>query len=277
MNKRKDELINTDGHLDNEGIAVYAENLSQRRVNDLPDVLRTHVEDCAICKMKILGVYKVLNEGKNYAVDPSNDIIPNKSIETIKPIKPADKNKISIVSYLLKIAAVLIILIGGYLSVSYLKNSKTADQVISLNDTLNNNKTSIQKITADNNLKQPEGIVKIKYGPGKTNLLAANFVESKSFEILINSGLRSSSAIEVVKPPNLSTFMLGDQIEFEWKSPLKEIYLVTIYSNKGKEKVKSQPLQSSVYSIKINLLPGLYYWKLENEVELCYVGKFLVK
>jgi hypothetical protein len=111
---------------------------------------------------------------------------------------------------------------------------------------------------------------------GKVNqqkILADNFSESPNLENLVNSASRSELPL-VVSPKNNA--VVSQEILFEWKVQEGGLVSVTILSNK-EDVLKNVKLKQSKFLFSGKLNPGLYYWKLEREDELLYVGKFFVK
>jgi hypothetical protein len=104
-------------------------------------------------------------------------------------------------------------------------------------------------------------------------ILAGNFSESPNLENLVNSSSRSELPL-VVSPRNNA--VVSQEILFEWKVQEAGLVSVTILSNK-EDVLKNVKLKQSKFLFSEKLNPGLYYWKLEREDELLYVGKFFVK
>ena len=61
-------------------------------------------------------------------------------------------------------------------------------------------------------------------------------------------------------------------VRFRWKGRTGRVTLV-ILNNRGKPVVTAHP-SGQEYVLRRKLPPGLYYWKLETDEELLYVGKF---
>ena len=73
------KIINTErlfenGHLTDEGIALWAEALLENRESNLPGKLKEHADECLECKMKILELCDILKEidTSNYKEKPGN-------------------------------------------------------------------------------------------------------------------------------------------------------------------------------------------------------------
>jgi hypothetical protein len=78
----------------------------------------------------------------------------------------------------------------------------------------------------------------------------------------------------VVSPKNNA--VVSQEILFEWNVQDGGLVSVTILSNR-EDVLKNVKLKRSKFFFSGKLNPGLYYWKLEREDELLYVGKFFVK
>lgn len=84
--------------------------------------------------------------------------------------------------------------------------------------------------------------------------------------------LRSIS-IEIISPKLGEK--AGEIIKFNWSAELSGSFEVIILNNKGEEfdVIKSE---NDHYDYKNELLPGLYYWKLIQNGDWIYTGKFVV-
>ncbi len=103
-------------------------------------------------------------------------------------------------------------------------------------------------------------------------------IDPTRFEILpyleemVNDVDRSAS-LEVVSPKNEMNFK-GDVV-FAWEgTDIFPVYL-KLLNNLGEE-IYSFTLEKNRFELAEELSPGLYYWKLESEDDLLYVGKFFI-
>ncbi|MDD8019428.1 MAG: hypothetical protein PHP42_13730, partial [Bacteroidota bacterium] len=103
-------------------------------------------------------------------------------------------------------------------------------------------------------------------------LLVANFTESPNMEDLVQNQFRSTS-IEALSP--IVGKVASQPIIFKWKGYDEQV-TVKVLSNK-EVPVSSTTVDGTSLTLKKNLSPGLYYWKLESKEELLFVGKFIVK
>jgi len=110
--------------------------------------------------------------------------------------------------------------------------------------------------------------------PSKTGrLYAANFQPSPMFEEMLSSNLRSS-ALNILAPQPGQKVESG-HIRFEWQGDESGPFYVKILDNRGREVAAVNTEQRRVL-VREKLPPGLYYWKLETEEDLLFLGKFVV-
>ncbi|MFQ5629880.1 MAG: hypothetical protein ACE5I1_14030 [bacterium] len=107
-------------------------------------------------------------------------------------------------------------------------------------------------------------------------LFAANAAPYARYERLIDS-FRRAGAITVLSPEN--NFNCQEDLLFEWQREGGGTLYIKIFSNKD-ELQYTFTTEENRYLFENageKLQPGLYYWKLEDEEEMKYVGKFFVK
>ena len=108
--------------------------------------------------------------------------------------------------------------------------------------------------------------------PGNVDRISDPFAASSYLEEMIDDVSRSYSL--VVHMPQPGDTMAGDPF-FQWdKIEAKPIQL-KILNNRGEELFTVTP-ERNRYIHRQKLNPGLYYWKLESEEDLLFVGKFFV-
>ena len=56
------KLFTADGHLSEEGIALWADALQYKKTDALPKKLREHVESCVVCKSSVINTFSVLQQ-----------------------------------------------------------------------------------------------------------------------------------------------------------------------------------------------------------------------
>lgn len=140
----------------------------------------------------------------------------------------------------------------------------------------NNNVITNERIASDSiqeNIRSNENML----AETAQDLYVTNFEISPNLEYLINQNFRSDHNIEIISPANESNVI--DKIIFEIKNNSNEQLYLRIMDNQG-NLVLSPLIKNSKCSVDVaenKLSPGLYYWKLESDEKLLYIGKFLIK
>ena len=99
-----------------------------------------------------------------------------------------------------------------------------------------------------------------------------NFKVNPNLEYMINSQSRNIS-IPIISPKNNSTF--EKEIKFSWEPTKNKNLQIKILDNKNNVLLQYS-VKKNEFLLKEQLYPGLYYWKLENQSDLLYVGKFYI-
>lgn len=100
------------------------------------------------------------------------------------------------------------------------------------------------------------------------------------YEELIKENVRSADKVlDKVISPLIGDTISASQIFFRFKLNEGKQLILTLFDNKENKKLSREldPDMSSYYEYKLNtstLKPGLYYWRIEDENEIYFVGKF---
>jgi len=254
MNIKETEDYFCEDHLSDEAIAMYADAMQQNKEYNLPPTVLKHVEDCLQCKKNVFAIYEI-----------------NKNKDSIESNSHALRNN---TGNFLRIAAALILIIGiGFLLYNIIGVNKTKTTPI----------TDLKSTESQHKVKSPiekdSATIPKKSLPApqiKQNELALNTQESEMFEGLINSSYRSNE-VEITSPRLNQLFSPTQMIIFQFKSDNPSTYIIKLYNNKGEKIFQSEAFSNTRYSLRKKLPVGLYYWKLEMQEDLLYVGKIFVK
>ncbi len=237
-----------------EDIALYVDALKLDRVGELPAKLLKHVEGCDDCKAKILALHEMM---------------PNEMYNTETKHPYFDRTKQEpVVHYLFtpyRVAAAVagVALLGaGYY---YIATSHSPQTIAS-------RQTQTQSTLSDQEIRKENGKSQTADKSSTKDLLAANFEPSSNLEDLVQNEFRSTS-IEALSP--VVGKVVSQPITFKWKNYEGQITL-KVLTNK-EINIFTSSTEASSLTMKKSLSPGLYYWKLETEDELLFVGKFIVK
>jgi hypothetical protein len=111
------------------------------------------------------------------------------------------------------------------------------------------------------------------------NKYAAKYQESPYFESLMQQAYRSRSISVSIASPQVGENLKGD-IVFRWDIKIDGQQFdgplgLKIMNNK-ENLVHSAAIEGTQYHLKEELAPGLYYWTIEHQGEMLYLGKFFV-
>lgn len=107
--------------------------------------------------------------------------------------------------------------------------------------------------------------------------LAESFRESLYLEerIKTQDAMRSGNGFQLIAPSGEADFSPQTPILFRWEKPGAEALNIEILNNKG-DKLFSFPVSENQFLFREELLPGLYYWKVETDDDF-RIGKFFVR
>jgi hypothetical protein len=275
MEARQEQVLITDeGHLSDESAALMVEALLHQEITHVPEIILTHVEACRGCKDKIMEVVTFLRS-------------PDSAGELKQKLLKKAKYRQDWHFYRGKIAAVFVVfalLAGVYFFIyknpsfsSWFLAGPAADQQhqeVRVETTAPTTGTSPgeKKTVIDQGIKDVNEI-KANVGKRKNGHSAVSrYRVNPNLENMIGSRVRSG-LFEVLGPGNGS--VIKEPIRFSWKKPLLSPHTLKIVNNKN-QVLYTYTVQGNWFDFNETLVPGLYYWKLENQNELLYVGKFFI-
>jgi hypothetical protein len=252
------------GHLSDEASAVLVEALRHGKKMDVPENVLNHVETCKECKDKIIDVVTFLRH-------------PHAAPITVTPVK----TRIHRSWYFSKIAAVFAVfalLLSVYFFV--IKNPSFFGRYTSESIDDNPQEEVSQSETTDaagiKSSKEERTIRRQANGSQRqkmtAQLLALRYQVNPNLENMIGSRLRSG-LFEALTPKNNSVLTIP--IQFSWKNEFLTPHTLKIVNNMN-DLLFQYPVKGNSFEFREKLHPGLYYWKIENQNELLYVGKFFI-
>ena len=107
------------------------------------------------------------------------------------------------------------------------------------------------------------------------------FTPNAYLEEWSNENVRSGNEIidNVISPGKGQKFH-NEEIKFQWKMLENEPVTIKILTNREKEVYSHSPDQSNFPNLTVTVPPevfkisGLYYWRIEDEKDVLYIGKF---
>ncbi|TKG89621.1 hypothetical protein EYV94_25340 [Puteibacter caeruleilacunae] len=261
-------------HLTEQDIATAAEHLSKGTVDRLDQRIRTHLAECDECANEVQFVSE-LNQ-----VD---DAFINTTIET------NNKGRTLNLRPLWAAASILIVLGSVYwlMNISSPSEEQIAEEqttqttdkhIIANNDQeVISNKQDTTKTVATQPKPADKAKEVIVNKPVKRITLA--YASNEELEALVkrfaNNTTMRGEAIKVITPSTLAGPL--NKLKLNWNNPDQQELIIEVYTNKGEKLFEETTSKNTVQLSKIKS-PGLYYWKLiDEDFEMIFCGKIIVK
>jgi hypothetical protein len=103
------------------------------------------------------------------------------------------------------------------------------------------------------------------------------FAENATLETDLSAQARAGEELRIVAPNNNENF--SESLKMAWQGSSAKTYEVEVLNNQ-RERISLQILAKGQTELNLtvkNWQPGLYYWRLSDENDLLYTGKFTVK
>jgi hypothetical protein len=233
-----ENLFRSDGHLNEEGVALCVDALSLERSGGLPLQIQSHLDECGYCKGEVMSLYDLRSDDE--PVDGAGH--------------PYFGRRKRLQMTLYRVAAAIVLTLAVSAIAVYVFRQQglhVPDQAVP------------PPVLPTDSVSVPSDA---------TDVYAARFVPSENLEGLVGGALRSASVD--VKSPVVGE-RVGGQLRFEWMGGLGPEYSLEILTNTEEARF-NVAVREQRYVLNEKLEPGLYYWKLIDGGELVYVGKFIV-
>lgn len=225
-------------HLSETQLSTYIDAFRRNAENEVDKSIIEHIEQCVECKKNVIEILDILDE-----------LGEQNSLKV--PDTPKKKN-----TNFLKYAAIIIITV---LPAYFVINLITSKQNTIKKRNFNN--SELHSTNKDDLTKKPEHI--------SEDLFAV----IPEYEAICNDTFRSPS-IQIISP--IGNFISKKEVGFDFKFKSATGRRLKIFNNKDKE-IQSIAISKIKFTKSINFTPGLYYWKIETEDELEYLGKFTIR
>ncbi|KAA3633187.1 MAG: hypothetical protein DWQ02_13545 [Bacteroidetes bacterium] len=240
------------------------------KLDNLPNTVLDHVESCEMCHAEIVELFSILSQIETQSQSVSGDGGKSRIIN-LKPIYR-----------LALVAAVTALAIFFYFRDNPNLQHQSVQEIAADTSSAANDNTL--EIAEENTSQKPapntgnplpdQENPPISNEPEQDQLYAANFSPSDDYEALIGTTVRSAAVTDIA-PKAGSHFNRQEIITFSWDLEKSDLFYVTILNNR-EEIIIRQEINGSEFSTSKLTTPGLYYWKLENDAEILYVGKILI-
>jgi hypothetical protein len=248
------------GHPDANELAQYAEYL-RNETEQVPAELIDHVASCAYCRAEVMAIADMLDVLPDIAGEP----LP----ERISAPSPGSR-RIRANGYriLRAVAAVAAVFLLAWV-VQQLVTDRPMHEPIAADQTLD---STHLKSTDPHSGESVNEVIAIR----DTQLLASAFIPNPLLENLVGAKYRSGSDPSVIGPGTDLSYERGDTLKISWKPDPQDEYKLVILDNNNVAVQEIRLLEQDHLNWKVDLKPGLYYWKFLGKEELWKVGRLKV-
>ena len=282
-----------EGHLNDSGIALYADAIKLNKIAQLPDNFKSHVDSCTICQHQLVDFSAIMTDVDQSDIKqhPYFDKNESQAQNLVSDTKTSKSSGSKIRPLLMRIAVAAVFAALTFFAYKQFSGNQKKEIVNVYPDAPPNRlkpetkepnpktnetivetpKPSENKTPKANTPKQSE--IEIPEAKNNRELFAANFIPNEEYESILGNITRSAE-FKVTGPINDVMFREGKKILFKWENNIKLNF--TIFDNE-EEVVFVKSINSDHLDFQNNLKPGVYYWKLETEKDLLHLGKFTVE
>ncbi|TSA39176.1 MAG: hypothetical protein D4R64_00540 [Porphyromonadaceae bacterium] len=264
---------NNSEHLDDNELAQYAEYL-RHEAGQIPGKLIDHVASCGYCRAELMAITDLLDTLPDVAEEPTNSVVGY-------PLSVAGRQRSAKLIWLRTTAAIAAIFFLAWIVQRLLPDrpmnepvaTNTVKDSTSIKDTLITNPLTTNSLTENSRTDNPSTKgAKL----ADTVRYAAAYIPNPAYENLVGAKYRSGSDPKVVGPNPGKVFAPGDTLKISWVPDPEDEYLLVILDNKANPVKEIKTGAEALLAWKIDLKPGLYYWKLLGKEEMWKVGKMKI-
>jgi hypothetical protein len=252
-------------HLDENELAQYAEYL-RHETPHIPERLAAHVESCSYCRAELMAITDMLGELPDLAEEPIAPILAAPPGWSRKPLFTGKR-------LLRSAAAVAAIFLLSWGVLQVLPDRPMREPVAGTTD--KNKMTPENRGIASREHPEKDSSATAVVA-SDTVLYASAYVPDPALESLVNARYRSGRDPGVAGPDRGSVFAPGDTLRISWSEGTKDEFMMDILDNRGNRMQRITAGKAARIDWKIDLKPGLYYWKFVGKDELWKVGRFRV-
>jgi len=275
--KEETEYINepiSGRHLDENELAACADWING--MAEEPGLsVQEHLKGCESCKMAVLDVSEFDSSQKPYFDTGTRS---SKSFEETCAAKYSPSIKSSGGNHFWRVAAVFFVLVSVTVAALLLKphrgpalvdNLKNGD---SLEQVQENNQGKVINIVRDTT-ETRDSVARSNIEIVEKERFASNFNPNPAYEALIGAQFRASGQPEILSPGKDTSLISGSILAFTARNPGKEMLEIQILDNQARLVRSFKDLYSVDFKVKLDLNPGLYYWKLMSTDEIHQAGR----
>lgn len=259
---------NNSEHLDDNELAQYAEYL-RHETGRIPDKLIDHVASCGYCRAELMAITDVLDTLPDLVEEPTSPVIGY-------PLSVAHRPASFGFKILRAAAAIAAIFLLAWIVLQLLPDRPMNEPVAT--NTVKNSTLKTDSLTPNpltSNLLTSDSSARITAVPD-TIRYASAFLPNPVYENLVGAKYRSVSDPNIAGPDAGFVFAPGDTLRISWTPDAGDEYVLVILDNKANQVKEIKAGAEALLAWKIDLKPGLYYWKFLGKEEMWKVGKIKV-
>lgn len=253
-------------HLDENELALYVEYL-RNETDRVPEKLIRHVETCSYCRAELMAITDLVD---------SLPEIDEEVSETVAGyhLPGFGRHRRAVISVLRAVAAVAAVVLVAWF-IQRIRPDQPDKEQVAVNK-LKDSTGIIDKDTDFENVNKVPADPRTGSVTPDTVLYAEAFVPYAVYENLVSAKYRSGNEPQVAGPDPGKAYSPGDTLNISWTADPGDEYLLIILDNKARpvKEIRAGPVKSIAW--KIELKPGLYYWKFLGREEMWKVGKIRV-
>jgi len=267
-----------DEHVNDEILALMADALLQDKFPLAPEDAMDHVDVCCDCKDKIMDVVLFMSNPMLVGVTDSPVTAPTgKNEPTLFAVEKPRRYSLFYSGKLAAVFMAMAVMVSAYFV--FLSNPD-----VRLDDGNIIGFQSDATLQAPESLKSGEPVITAresatkKIGNRRQDVIKRDVLPPEAFRVNHNLERMTGSRVRsggptVTFPPD--GWVKDGVLHFDWNPAPASSYTLKIVNNKNQVLYSFQVSGNSLV-MDTPLADGLFYWKLENDHELLYVGKFFV-
>ncbi|HRY33090.1 MAG TPA: hypothetical protein P5531_09020 [Bacteroidales bacterium] len=261
-----ERLFDQGGHVNEEGVAYYAEAILAGREDTLPEGLRAHVAHCSHCAAQCLEMVMILKEIDAGEASAGEGLTEGEQIlgESCIEMTQSQSGRIRLVWRRYRIVAGFLLLgsIGLFLLL-WLSEMKREEDLVKKHDR--------------GVIRQEQRVLEtwVSYWAGKNSGFGERFILNPSLEKMLAMAFRSGE-FAVLSPDSLAVYHEGDTVFFNWKGAGMATLVLRVIGNTGETLHQRKLSHHHAYYLPVRPQPGLYYWFVELDGMKAAGGRFII-
>lgn len=273
------DFFNKDGHLNTNGLSLYADAVKLNKVSEVPGDVSSHLRDCRRCQQEMIELTSIMTEVDQAGVGEHPYLKANES-KVVHMSKPSAKQWF----FRIAVAAIIGLLVLFSYQRFFQKDSSSEIVDTERKEELPKKEYEPSQespiVVEDHSAPEKKQAPKQKEIPERKEEIQersesqylANYIPNEELESMVGTVFRSG-IMAVNEPGNDANYTREAELIFRWEN--ENSVKLSIFDNE-ENIVFEQDGANSPVKLKSQFDPGLYYWKLETAQDLLHLGKFTI-